>query len=187
MKVKSILVAAVALLVLAGCAGKKPAPTPPPEPVVEEPAPVVKEPAPVVVPQISEEEIARRALEEKRRQLQATMDRIMASDVYFEFDRYQLTAESRNVLNTVAAMLREEPKFSILIEGHTDERGTESYNLTLGAKRANAVREYLVNYGIAASRISTISYGEERPKAMGNDEDSWALNRRAAFKVEYKE
>jgi peptidoglycan-associated lipoprotein len=186
MKVKSILVAAVALVVLAGCAGKKPAPTPP-EPVVEAPAPVVVPPPVVEVPRESEEEIARRALEEARRRLQGIMDRIMASDIYFEFDQHQLTAESRNTLNTVAAMLREEPKFTILVEGHTDERGTESYNLTLGAKRANAVREYLVNYGIAANRISTISYGEERPKAVGSDESSWALNRRAAFKVEYKE
>jgi peptidoglycan-associated lipoprotein len=103
--------------------------------------------------------------------------------IHFEFDQYTLTDEARRTLDTLAAALRAQPSFGVLIEGHADERGTLEYNLALGANRAQAARDYLVSLGIDASRVDTVSYGEERPLDAGHDELAWALNRRATFVV----
>lgn len=100
-------------------------------------------------------------------------------DLYFEFDRSDLTAEARRTLEEVAQAMKAFPGFTLLIEGHADERGTNEYNLALAAKRAQAAKDYLANLGIAADRIDTISYGEERPTDPGHNEMAWALNRRA--------
>lgn len=103
-------------------------------------------------------------------------------DVFFDFDKYDLTPEAQTALSNNARVLSEKiPGASILIEGHCDERGTEEYNLALGDKRANAARDFLIARGISASRIRTISYGEERPLDPGHDEDAWSRNRRAHF------
>lgn len=101
--------------------------------------------------------------------------------IYFDFDRYSLRDDARRALDANAETLRSNPNMNIVIEGHCDERGTDEYNLALGERRAQAAREYLVRLGIDASRISVISYGEERPVAPGHDEESWALNRRGEF------
>lgn len=100
-------------------------------------------------------------------------------DLYFEFDRSDLTTEARRTLEEAAEAMKGFPGFKLVIEGHADERGTPEYNLALGAKRAQAARDYLVNLGVAADRIDTISYGEERPVDPGHHEMAWALNRRA--------
>ncbi|MBN1893120.1 peptidoglycan-associated lipoprotein Pal [bacterium] len=103
--------------------------------------------------------------------------------VYFGYDRFDLTDESRLILAEHAKKLKENPGVKILIEGHCDERGTIEYNLALGDKRASAVEDYLVNYGVDPGRISTISYGKERPVAAGHTEESWFWNRRAVFVI----
>ena len=105
------------------------------------------------------------------------------NDVYFDYDDYNLSAEARSVLSGNAAQLKEMASMNYTIEGHCDERGTTEYNLALGQRRADAAKSYLVNLGIDASRLNTISYGEERPFESGHDESAWSKNRRAHFRV----
>jgi peptidoglycan-associated lipoprotein len=100
-------------------------------------------------------------------------------DVHFEFDRYNLTTEARSILAEDARALEAAPTVPVVIEGHCDERGTIEYNLALGEKRASAVKEYLVQYGLDDSRLRTVSYGEERPLDPAATEEAWAKNRRA--------
>lgn len=103
--------------------------------------------------------------------------------VFFAFDKYNLTPEARYTLQQQAAWLAEHPSVNILIEGHCDERGTREYNLALGERRANAAEDYLVTLGVAANRITTISYGKERPVDPASNETAWAKNRRAVAVV----
>jgi peptidoglycan-associated lipoprotein len=103
--------------------------------------------------------------------------------VYFDFDRFDLTNEARQLLDANAEFLLANPQIRVQIEGHCDERGTTEYNLHLGQRRADAVREYLVKKGVAADRLETISYGEERPIDPGHTEAAWAKNRRAQFQI----
>ena len=102
-------------------------------------------------------------------------------DVFYDFDSFDLREDARQVLRENARALAERPKIQVVIEGHCDERGSESYNLALGDKRANVAKEFLVSQGISSDRVETISLGEERPFATGHDEASWAQNRRAHF------
>ncbi|RMH42115.1 MAG: peptidoglycan-associated lipoprotein Pal [Alphaproteobacteria bacterium] len=99
--------------------------------------------------------------------------------VYFAVDQATLSPEARAILDAQARWLMENPEFTAVIEGHADERGTREYNLALGARRAAAVRDYLVSVGVAASRLSTVSYGKERPVAVCSDESCYSQNRRA--------
>ena len=104
--------------------------------------------------------------------------------VFFELDSAVLGTDSRQTLERQAGWLRLVPDVSLVIEGHCDERGTREYNLALGERRANVVREYLISQGIAPSRLRTISYGKERPYALGHNDEAWALNRRSVSAVE---
>ena len=104
-------------------------------------------------------------------------------DIYFDFDKYDLRADARDVLKANAAWLKANGSARVEIEGHCDERGTNEYNLALGAKRAQAARDYLVTLGIAKGRLSTISYGEELPVCKEQNEGCWQKNRRARFVV----
>jgi peptidoglycan-associated lipoprotein len=99
--------------------------------------------------------------------------------VYFDFDSYSVRADAGPVLDAQAAWLGRYPAVQIRIEGNADERGTREYNLALGARRANAVRDYLVSHGVSASRISTVSYGKEQPIDGGTSEESYQRNRNA--------
>ena len=99
--------------------------------------------------------------------------------VYFDFDSYSLDGDHRATLDAQADWLARNPNVRVTIEGHADERGTREYNLALGDRRANAAKNYLVARGVPASRITTISWGKERPEALGSDESAWAQNRRA--------
>jgi peptidoglycan-associated lipoprotein len=99
--------------------------------------------------------------------------------VFFDLNKYDLKAEARGRLDKQAAWLKQYPKYAITIEGHCDERGTREYNMALGERRATATKNYLVNLGIPASRIKTISFGKERPVALGHNEAAWSQNRRA--------
>jgi peptidoglycan-associated lipoprotein len=103
------------------------------------------------------------------------------SDVFFAFDSFLLSEEAQRVLQKNAEWLRSNPEAQIVIEGHCDERGTVEYNLALGERRAQSVKDYLVNLGISADRLFTISYGKERPFVLGHTEEAWAQNRRAHF------
>ncbi len=98
--------------------------------------------------------------------------------VFFDVDSTQLKTEWRRVLNRQAAWLKQYPHFSIVIEGHTDERGSHEYNLALGARRAQTIASYLAVQGVPASRMKTISYGKQRPEVVGSDEGAWSRNRR---------
>jgi peptidoglycan-associated lipoprotein len=97
--------------------------------------------------------------------------------VYFAFDSSAIDAEAQNTLARQAAWLKANPQVGITVEGHCDERGTREYNLALGERRANSVKEHLVSLGIEPSRINTISYGKERPIVLGTGEAVWRLNR----------
>jgi peptidoglycan-associated lipoprotein len=103
--------------------------------------------------------------------------------IYFAFDSHELRSDAKNTLNGLSVKLRNNSKVSLAIEGHCDERGTTEYNLALGEKRALAVKGYLINSGLDKSRLQTVSFGEEKPAAAGNDEQSWAKNRRAEIKI----
>jgi len=103
------------------------------------------------------------------------------ASIYFDYDRFQLRGDAQSTLKSSAQMLRDNPNWQIQIEGNCDERGSDEYNLALGKKRAEAAKSYLVDLGVEASRLSTISYGEENPAAQGSDEMAWSKNRRDDF------
>jgi peptidoglycan-associated lipoprotein len=107
------------------------------------------------------------------------MASVISDTVHFAFNMYGIDGESEGILRSQAQWLARYPAKSVTIEGHCDERGTRDYNLALGERRANAAKNYLVALGIDAGRINTISYGKERPIALGSDEAAWAKNRRA--------
>lgn len=140
-----------------------------PEPVVETAPP----PPPPV------EEVEEAPVEETE-----PMKMPVLNDVFFAFDKSNLTDESKRILADDASQLKEADQVTITIEGHCDERGTVAYNLALGERRANAAKDYLVSLGVNGSRIKTISYGEERPFDPGHNEAAWAKNRRAHFVID---
>ena len=102
---------------------------------------------------------------------------------FFGYDEATLSGDAQDALREAAAWLRDHPEFSLRIEGHCDERGTEQYNLALGERRAFAAKEYLVTLGMNNARLTTVSYGEERPFATGSNEEAWSQNRRAHLMV----
>ena len=105
-------------------------------------------------------------------------------DVYFDFDRYDLRADSREILKANSAWLKANPSAQVQIEGHCDERGTTEYNVALGSRRAESVKDYLVTLGTSADRLSSISYGEEVPVCREQTEECWQQNRRVRFVVQ---
>ncbi|KKC26245.1 peptidoglycan-associated lipoprotein Pal [Sphingomonas sp. SRS2] len=163
------LVSALALSV-AACSKKKVEELPP-APAATAPAPAYEPPAPA--PTTTTVPGSRADFLE-----QAGTDTI-----HFGTDLYDIDGESQGILTKQAAWLNKFPNVAVTIEGHADERGTREYNLALGDRRANAAKNFLVNAGISASRLSVISYGKERPVATGSDEASWAQNRRAVTVV----
>ncbi|MGN6376698.1 MAG: peptidoglycan-associated lipoprotein Pal [Sphingomonas sp.] len=108
---------------------------------------------------------------------------VQSDTVHFDTDMYNVDAESQGILDSQSQWLAKYPNVRITIEGYCDERGTREYNLALGDRRANAVKDYLVAHGVSADRINTISYGKERPVALGSTPEAWAQNRRAVTVV----
>ncbi|MEJ2657112.1 MAG: peptidoglycan-associated lipoprotein Pal [Desulfobacterales bacterium] len=104
-------------------------------------------------------------------------------NIYFAFDSALLSDQARQILNRKADYLRTYPGLTVIVEGHCDERGTDAYNIALGERRAQSVKTFLVDLGISTKRLNTVSYGEERPIAMGHNEASYAKNRRVQFTV----
>ncbi len=165
LRISLVLLVAGLAVFAAGCAKKavEAPPAPPPAPPVTEPAPT---PAPTPPPAPPE----------------TTAPKVTAgdfADAFYDFDSFALRDDAKAALDKDAKLLRDNPDVKITIEGHCDERGTVEYNVALGEKRAGAARDYLVNAGVDASRIQTVSYGKERPFAEGHDETAWAQNRRA--------
>ena len=155
-----IIILMVLSLTFFGCPKKTP--PPPPMPIVEpEPEPVPEpEPEPEPIPE---------------------PEPLNLRTVYFDFDRYDLRSDTRTTLTDNAKQLIDRPTTSIRLQGHCDDRGTEQYNLALGQKRAESVKQFLINYGISAGKIETISYGEEKPLCAIKSEDCWERNRRVEF------
>ncbi len=111
-------------------------------------------------------------------------ERFINADIFFEFDSSTLSAEAESILRAKAEWMRRNPSLTIVIEGHCDNRGTTEYNLALGERRAESVKRFLIDLGIAEIRIRTISFGEERPLVKGDNEEAWAKNRRAHFEFD---
>jgi len=153
-------------LILGACTHKQEATTTAPPPA---PPPPVAQPAPVtsrIIPGSAED------------------FRVNVGDtVHFEFDQYNVQESDKTILGRQAAWLAKYPAVRVTIEGHADERGTREYNLALGARRANAVKEYLVSQGVSTARVETVSYGKERPICTQSDEACWAQNRRGVTTI----
>jgi peptidoglycan-associated lipoprotein len=109
---------------------------------------------------------------------QQDLEATAGNKVYFNTDRSDITPEGRQILQRQADWLKRYPNVTVTVEGHADERGTREYNLALGERRASAVKNVLVALGIPANRVSTISYGKERPAVVGSNDQAWAQNRR---------
>jgi peptidoglycan-associated lipoprotein len=106
---------------------------------------------------------------------------VPTDSIYFDFDKYDLKPEAEEFLARLGSILAKYPELNLRIEGNCDERGSEEYNIALGQRRADAAKKYLVRVGARESQIRTVSYGEDRPRAKGHDEESWRQNRRDDF------
>ena len=164
---------ALSALMLAACA-TQPDPVPDPEPAPE-PAPVVQpDPAPVVTtPPVVAQPTA---------PVPGSIEDFAYSTggdarVYFAYDQFNLSPAARETLRMQADWLNRYPNYTAVVEGHADERGTRQYNIALGARRANSVKAFLVSQGVEPSRLTTVSYGKERPIDARSNEEGWARNR----------
>ena len=119
----------------------------------------------------------------KQANLQAYLQNEIGDRVYFETDKHNISSSSAFTLESQANWLKSTPGFQLLIEGHCDERGTREYNLALGERRGNAVKEFLSSLGVDPGRLTVISYGKERPSAEGSTSEAWSENRRAVLVV----
>lgn len=178
LKVAATCALGVVVAFSVGCPPKPPKtkvePTPVPTAVSTPTVVTVDTPTPVPTPPRAEPDITKKPIDEISKYLKP---------VFFDFDKSDIRADQRDTLAANASFLQKWGTIQLTIEGHCDERGTREYNLALGDRRANAAKEYLVSLGVSASRFKTVSYGKERPFALGHDEDSWAKNRRAHFVV----
>ena len=114
-------------------------------------------------------------------EMRAAIQQITDARVYFAFDKFDIKPEYKEMLKTKADLLKKYSSIRVRIEGNCDERGTNEYNISLGERRALAVREQLIALGVDGARVQTVSYGEERPADAGHDENAWVKNRRADF------
>lgn len=159
----ALLTFSVAALALGACAKKAPDQLPPPPDGSSAVGDTGTGTAPGIVPGSQQDFIAN----------------ISADRIFFDYDQFNVDAEDQATLRSQATWMQRYPAVRVLVEGHADERGTRDYNLALGERRANAAKNYLASLGIDPARIDTISYGKERPDAVGSNEESWARNRRA--------
>lgn len=120
---------------------------------------------------------------EEQKKAEAAKAEFVNTKIYFAFDDASLDAQAREKLREQAQWLMENPMPTVIIEGHADSRGTDEYNLALGSRRAESVKNFLTKVGVPASRLITISYGEEQPAVQGNTEDAWTKNRRVEFRI----
>lgn len=188
-----LVVLCLAAVVSGGCAKKdmvKPEEQTPATQVVPPPAPLNEgakaAPAPAAQPvaetPAKEQNIAQETPQQGAAPQAGALEGALQK-IYFNFDSADLSSEARTTLSKNADLLAKQPGVSVRIEGNCDERGSDEYNLALGERRAKAARDYLVNLGVKAERISVISYGEEKPVDQGHDEAAWAKNRRDEFVI----
>lgn len=170
-----VLFALAGLGLLTGCAKKEVRTDMPAPEVAQAVAEAATQPAGP-----SEDELREQKLREERERKRMMFLNEM---VHFDFDKYNIRPDAAEVLKRKAEWLKENPEVKVIIEGHCDERGTNQYNLALGERRANSSKQFLIKLGIAAERMETISYGEERPLDPGHNEEAWAKNRRAQFVI----
>jgi peptidoglycan-associated lipoprotein len=174
-----------ALLAAGGMACRKPAPAPQPAPQAA-PAPA---PAPAtteaVKPDDTQQRMAEQAAEAARKAEAAFQQAAAAAlqDVHFDFDKSDVRESDKPVLVAIASFMKTYPKANVFIDGNCDERGTVEYNLALGEHRAHAAMDYLVSLGVPAARLSTTSYGKEKPVCTESVESCWVRNRRAHFSL----
>ncbi len=185
---RSIAAIALTLVAVSACK-KKPAPVPPPTP-----APVV---APAPAPRVNQDSIdaarraadaaaARSAADAEARRRAAELETVrnaLATKVYFDLDKDDIRDDSKATLDAKAGVLGANANVRLRIAGHTDERGSDAYNLALGQRRAASIQRYLVARGVNASRFETVSFGKERPAMSGSDEGAWSKNRRGEFEI----
>jgi len=189
-----LLLSGLAVAAMAACGGKKPETTPAPQAAN---ADSLAEAERLRADSIARAEREARQREEAERERQRriadslaalgksteAVRALLATMTHFDYDKAVIRAGDAAVLDQKVAILQANPGLRIRISGHCDERGSDEYNLALGNRRATAAKQYLVSHGIDASRIGTVSYGEERPIAQGHDEAAWAQNRRDEFEI----
>ena len=182
MKIKTLALAA-SLLVLTACA-TTPTPPPAPEPVAERQAPAPVPAAPQPTAPVMTDNLPRLPLPVYSGPAAGSLDDFIYAAggdarVYFDYNQYDLSQGSRDHLRSQANWLSLYPQVTAVIEGNADERGTREYNLALAARRADSVKSFLVSLGVAPNRLTTVSYGKERPIDPRSNEDGWAQNRNA--------
>lgn len=196
MNARISLLAALAIVTVGAAACSRPAP-PPPAPVINQDsidAANARREAEARARAEAEERARREAAERAAREAAERAERERAAAVaaarnafamaiYYDYDKSELKADARATLDAKLPLMRANPNVRIRIAGHTDERGSDSYNIALGQRRAAAAKRYLVDAGIAADRIETVSFGEDRPAAMGSNESAWSQNRRSEFEI----
>ena len=189
MRIKHLLIPAiVATFVLSACGGS-PEPPPPPGPTGPTQAEIDAENAAAAAAAAAEqarleaERDAQRREDERLRRAADQARSTLEAVVLFEYDEATITAAGERLLRAKLPILRNSPTVRLRLEGHADERGSTEYNLALGSRRAEAVREFLAGFGISANRFTATSFGEERPAVNRSDEAAWAQNRRVAFVI----
>jgi len=189
MRIKRLLLPAiVATFVLSACGGS-PEPPPPPGPTGPTQAEIDARNDSIAAARAAEEarlqaeEAAARRERERLERAQEQARSTLEAVVLFEYDEATITAAGERLLRAKLPILRNSPTVRLRLEGHADERGSTEYNLALGSRRAESVREFLAGFGISANRFTTTSFGEERPAVNRSDEAAWAQNRRVAFVI----
>lgn len=175
----ALVFACSALFLMTSCAKKQVMTGAPEKPPMAAPPPGDAE----AYKKAEAERQARLAALASAEQLRGEIRAFEAENIFFDFDKSELKPEARAILVKKAEWLRNNEEFSVRIEGHCDERGTNEYNLALGERRANAAWKFLNALGISGNRMTTISYGEERPADPRHDESAWSKNRRDEFKL----
>jgi len=140
----------------------------------------VEEEAPEEIAYARDEEIGERDLSAAEL---AEVAKMVFSDIHFDYDKYNIRPDARPMLDKVASFMSGNSDYNVVIEGHCDERGTNEYNLALGERRAKSTKNYLVSLGVSSPRISTVTFGEEKPLCTDSSETCWQSNRRAHFVV----
>jgi peptidoglycan-associated lipoprotein len=183
-----LVLVAFGMTIFTGCAEKKTVVKD--EAIQEQTAPVAQSTdtakEQVVTAPADQEQSAKVEVETAAKAKAAATAEVNIRDINFDFDQSNIRPDAREILKANADILLKKGAAQIAIEGYCDERGTAEYNMALGERRAQEAKKYLVNLGMEASQIKTISYGEERPLDPGNNEDAWAKNRRAHFVVNGK-
>jgi peptidoglycan-associated lipoprotein len=189
MKLRHAVVLALVPIVALGACKKRPAVTPGPDTTQGGPVDPGNDTARDDSIRLANEAAARDRAENERRERERTeretagAREVLTEIIFFQYDSDEISGDAEQNLRLKAAVLAANPSVRLRIEGHADQRGSTEYNLALAQRRAEAVRAFLANYGIDPDRFTTVSFGKERPLVEGDDEESWARNRRAEFGI----